>query len=76
MEIMNVLECSSEASGYYKQTNGTPVFYFLPHDAEIAFRKGQTKTYVLAEIWQHCASNLCDRNDATLNAVSKEHMTK
>ena len=71
VNMMNVLEYSSETSGYYEQINGTVVFYSFSWNVEILLRKGQTAICVLAEIGQRYASNLNDINNATFNATAK-----
>ena len=63
---------SSEVSGHYKQMNGITMFYSFPNDVEIVLWKGLNAICTLAEIGQCSISNLCDIDDARLNATAHE----
>ena len=70
--MMSAMTCSNEVRGYYKQTNGTTVFYYFPHGVETSLRKGMNLICMLAEIGQCSMINLNNSNDTTiLNATAK-----
>ena len=74
--MMNVLNSISEVSEYHKLIKVITVFYLIPCDGETSLIKGQNVTRAMAEIGQRHINNVCDSNDATLNATEKEHKPK